>query len=108
MNPRFSSPDQLAALCREHRVDRLYLFGSAATDRFDEASSDFDFLVAFADQPPVAYAENYLAFADALETMSGRPIHLVTEKSMRNPYFKTSVLATRQLLYDRREQEAVA
>jgi len=100
-------PGDVAALCRQHRVETLFLFGSATGGRFDPRRSDFDFLVTFEEMLPPEYADNYLTFANALEQLSGRPVHLVTERSIRNPYFRKSVLASRQLLYDRRKQEAV-
>jgi predicted nucleotidyltransferase len=39
-----------------------------------------------------------LGFADDLERLFGRPIDLVTEQSIRNPYFKSEVESTRQLV----------
>jgi len=49
--------EQVAALCRRAGARRLDLFGSAARDEFDPASSDLDFLVEFDDLPPAKYAE---------------------------------------------------
>ena len=98
----------LRAICRRFRVSRLYLFGSAANGLFDSERSDLDFLVTLEDLPPGEYADNYLGLADALENLFGRPADLVTEKSIRNPFFRESVLAARQLLYDHRNEKAVA
>jgi predicted nucleotidyltransferase len=98
----------LADLCQRFRVERLYLFGSAADERFDSKRSDLDFLVTLQDQPPGEYADNYLGLAHALEELFGRPVDLVTERSIRNPYFRETVFAARQLLYDRRDEKAVA
>ena len=39
--------EQLAELCRQHRVLRLTLFGSALREDFDPERSDLDFLVEF-------------------------------------------------------------
>ena len=44
--------DALARLCRQFRVERLELFGSAAKGTFQPDSSDVDFLVTFADAQP--------------------------------------------------------
>ena len=41
--------DDIGALCRRYGVRRLDLFGSAATGAFDPATSDLDFVAAFAD-----------------------------------------------------------
>src|SRR5437660_2884822 len=98
----------LLELCQPFRVERLYLFGSAADGAFQPGRSDLDFLVVLEEQPPADYASNYLSLAQALEQLFQRPVHLVTERSIRNPYFRETVFASRQLLYDRREQEVAA
>ena len=107
-----SLPDSLREslnnLCRRFRVERLYLFGSATDARFSSDYSDLDFLVSLEEQSPAEYADNYLGLAQALEKLFGRSADLVTERSIRNPYFRESVFAARQLLYDRRNEKAAA
>ena len=99
----------VAELCRRFQVQRLFLFGSAAGDRFRAEGSDLDFLVEMADrQPTGAYADRYLGLADALEKLFGRRVDLVTAQAIRNPYFRREVEATRQLVYERRGEEAPA
>lgn len=100
--------EPLANLCRRFRVERLYLFGSAADGAFDPGRSDLDFLVTLEEQPPGEYADNYLGLAQALEKLFGRRVDLVTERSIRNPYFREAVFAARRLLYDHRDEKAVA
>ena len=98
---------ELAELCRRYRVERLYLFGSAAAGRFRPPSSDLDFIVEMADRRPnAAYADRYLAFAEELERLFGRPVDLITEQSIRNPYFRREVEATRQLIYGQPREKA--
>ena len=92
--------DALARLCRQFRVERLELFGSAAKGNFQPDSSDVDFLVTFADARPGTYADRYLGLLLALEQLFQREIDLVTERSIRNPYFRKAVEATRQLVID--------
>ena len=109
MNLLSARPNELVVrICRRFRVERLYLFGSAADERFDSDHSDLDFLVALEEQPPSEYADNYLGLAQALEELFGRPVDLVTERSIRNPYFRETVFNARRLLYDRRDEKAVA
>jgi hypothetical protein len=98
----------VAALCRRYGVRGLALFGSAATGAFRDDTSDLDFVVSFADTRAGNYAERYFAFAEALEELFGRPVDLVTERSIRNPYFRQEVDATRQPVYDERDQETAA
>lgn len=105
-NARFN--ELFVGICRRYRVERLYLFGSAADGPFDSERSDSDFLVVLEEQPPGEYADNYLGLAQALEELFGRPIDLVTERSIRNPYFRQTVFNARQLLYDHRDEKALA
>jgi uncharacterized protein len=98
---------QLADLCRRFNVDSLELFGSTATGSLLSASSDLYFIVRFATPFPGSYLDRYLDFAEALEQIFQCPVDLLTEKAIRNPYFRQSVEATRQPIYDQRNQEAV-
>jgi uncharacterized protein len=98
----------LAEICRRYGVNRLYIFGSAAQDCFDPDRSDLDFLVKIAGREPSgSYADRYLDLADALERLFGRRVDLVTEQSIRNPYFRREVEATWQLIYEYPRQDAV-
>jgi hypothetical protein len=100
--------DQMAALCREYGVARLAVFGSAANGQFAPHQSDLDFLVRFLDRKPTGrYAAQYLDLADALERLFGRPVDLVTEQSIRNPYFREGVEATREIVYEQPDSEAL-
>lgn len=100
------SKPALADLCRRFEVRRLYLFGSGTSARFDANTSDLDFLVELADrQPTKSYADRYLGLAEALERLFGRRVDLVTEQSIRNPFLRREVQATRQLLYEQRGKE---
>ena len=62
----------LADLCRRHGVQRLELFGSAATGQDDSAHSDFDFLVEFEPVPDGRYADAYFGVLEGLEAISFR------------------------------------
>lgn len=97
--------EEIGALCRRYGVERLEVFGSAATEEFDEESSDVDLVVSFADKSP-GYADRFLDFAEALEDLCGRDVDLVTEQSISNPYFQKSVNDSRELVYDQRGEEA--
>lgn len=100
--------ERISALCRQYGVLRLDLFGSAATGAFDAATSDLDFVATFADTQKPGYADRYLGFAEALEALFGHPVDLLTERSIRNPYFREAVEATRQPVYVERDAPAAA
>lgn len=85
-------------------VKCLELFGSGTTGRFDPAASDLDFVAISADKSP-GYADRYLNFAEALEQLFGRAVDLVTERSVRNPYFQRSVGFIQDPVYERANKE---
>lgn len=89
---------EISRLCRETGVRRLDLFGSALDDRLAE-SSDIDFLVEFDAAPGFDHFGNYFALKEGLERLLGRPVDLVTASGIRNPYFRSEVMATKEALY---------
>lgn len=90
---------RLFDLCRRYGVSRLDLFGSAASGRFNAASSDLDFLVEFNDLTVDDAADRYLGLLNDLEDLFGRPVDLVSTRAIRNPYFRQAVDRTRVTLY---------
>jgi predicted nucleotidyltransferase len=93
--------DEVAALCRRAGARRLDAFGSAVRADFDPQASDLDFLVEFDEVPPAAYAQAYFALKEGLESLFGRPVDLVTNSSLANPYFRERIIAERQNVYAR-------
>lgn len=97
----------LAELCRRFQVRRLDLFGSAANGTFDPARSDLDFLVTLEDARPGNHADRYLGLLLALQELFQREVDLVTERSIRNPYFRKLVEASRRPIYDGRSEKTL-
>jgi hypothetical protein len=89
---------ELSTLCRRHRVRRLELFGSAATDR--EAIRDLDFLVEFEALDPADYADAYFGLLEDLERLFGRPVDLVMTSAVTNPYFLQDIARNRTMVYE--------
>lgn len=81
-----------------HKVKSLYAFGSVLTDRFNK-ESDIDLIVDFSNIAVEEYADNYFDFKFALQDMLKRPIDLLEEKAIKNPYFIQSIHQQRQLVY---------
>lgn len=101
MNPLVEQHlDAIRALCREFGVARLELFGSAATDTFDPARSDVDFIVEY---PPDyefgLWLTRYFELQERLSVLLGRPVDLVMAGAMRKPHFIEAANETRRLLY---------
>jgi predicted nucleotidyltransferase len=92
---------ELASLCARFGVQRLEVFGSAATDTdFDPAASDLDFIVEFrADQNLGPWMRHFFAFRDALSELFGYPVDVVMSSAMKNPFFVREANRTRRILY---------
>ena len=86
-------------LCRQLSVRQLDLIGSAAKGSFDPTRSDLDFLVSFQSEEPASYTRNYFRLASELERLFGRKVDLVTERMVRNPYFRESIARSRVAVY---------
>jgi predicted nucleotidyltransferase len=90
---------ELEQLCRAFHVRRLELFGSAATGHERPGESDLDFLVEFEPSPYGNAFNTYFAFRQALEDLFKRPIDLVDDSAIKNPYFRQSVDESKVLIY---------
>ncbi len=99
---------QLESLCRRASVVTLDLFGSATSGMFRPETSDLDFLVTFGEFPSGGVFDAYMDLAEGLEGLFGRPVDLLTERSIRNPYFCRSVEASRVRIYDRCDSQTLA
>ena len=94
------SHEKLGQFCREHRIARLELFGSALRDDF-RSDSDVDLLATLrVDSRPTL-----LDWADMQEKLAevfGRPVDLVSRRAIersRNRYRKQSILSTAMPIY---------
>ncbi len=95
-----SHQTQIASICRALGIQRLDVFGSAATGGFDAKSSDLDFIAEFEEQSASGgLLSRYLELATKLEDLLGTAVDIITPRSMRNPYFSESVNASRETVY---------
>ena len=90
---------QIRMICDRQHIQSLFAFGSVCSERFSE-TSDIDLLVSFKPLDYGDYADNYFQTADMFEKIFNRPVDLVTDKSLKNPYFIKSVNQTKVLLYE--------
>ncbi len=89
--------EPIKALCRRFHVRRLDVFGSAV--REEGNPRDIDLLVEFAPASDMGPADQYFGLLEALEKLFDRPVQLLTERSIRNPYLRRSIERTRQTLH---------
>jgi len=85
-------------LCEIHKVKKLYAFGSVLTESFN-TNSDIDLIVEFKNIKLEDYADNYFDFKFSLQDILKRPVDLLEEQAIKNPYFRKSVNEKRQLVY---------
>ncbi|WP_229214148.1 nucleotidyltransferase family protein [Dyadobacter flavalbus] len=98
MNKLEMYKEAIVKLCRAHKVKSLYAFGSVLTDRFD-ADSDIDLIVDFTPMQVEDYADNYFDFKFSLQDIFKRPVDLLEEKAIKNPYFLQNINKQKQLVY---------
>lgn len=83
-------------LCQYYGVSQLGLFGSAAGPDWNPETSDFDFIVEFADNR-TRILHRFFELANAMEALLGRPVDLVFEDGMK-PRFRAYVAAQRETI----------
>ena len=84
-------------LCQSLKVKRLDIFGSAATDDFGP-DSDVDVVVQF-ERDGTDLFDRYFELKEGLERLFGRYVDIVTEESVKNPYFKQGIERSRKIIY---------
>jgi predicted nucleotidyltransferase len=85
-------------LCQKNKVKSLYVFGSVLTNRFNE-KSDIDLIVDIDSKDPLEYSDNYFNLKFALEELLNRPVDLLENRALKNPFLRESIDNSKTLLY---------
>lgn len=96
----------IQALCERHSVAELNAFGSVLREDFGP-ESDVDLLVVFQRTAETNAFQQYFGLLEDLENLLGREVELVSDRAIRNPYFRQEVDETKQPLYVAPEAEAL-
>ena len=91
--------EALATLCRRFHVRTPDVFGSAVAGRFDPARSDLDFLVEFENPRAGGSPKGWLGLEQVLAALFGRPVDVLSVSSLKNPFLRRSVEATKRRLF---------
>lgn len=92
--------EAIIAICEEYGLERLEVFGSAASDDFDPSQSDIDFLVVYPDDFDYGdWGERVDEIRLRLETELGRSVDLVVLRWVKNPYIRRSIEESRVPIY---------
>lgn len=100
---------EIMALCRDYGIRTLWLFGSAATERWSPEQSDVDFLVDLGDYSS-DYADRFFSLRRALADLLQTKVDLVSVGGLGDDdnWFRKEVEATRVTIYDARRDQLVA
>jgi predicted nucleotidyltransferase len=90
--------EKIKQLCDVHKVDKMYLFGSAVNNNL-KPESDIDFLVRFKPGNLAGYFDNYISFKEKLKNLFGREVDLLEEQTLKNPILIKSINKNKQLIY---------
>lgn len=89
---------EINKLCMQYNVSNLYAFGSVLTNRFNE-NSDIDLVVDIESTDPFVYADCYFNLKFALQDLFMRPIDLLENKAIKNPYIRKNIDNSKSLVY---------
>ncbi|MBQ8502392.1 MAG: nucleotidyltransferase domain-containing protein [Bacteroides sp.] len=89
---------KIIALCRKHKVNKLFVFGSILTNRFND-ESDVDLVVDFNKVSLEDYADNYFDLKYSLQNLLGREVDLLEDKAIRNPVLRRNIDNSKLLVY---------
>jgi uncharacterized protein len=92
--------NEVISILKSHKIVRAFAFGSVTGADFTQ-QSDIDFLVHF--QPLLKPSERgalHLSLYDTLEKLLGRPVDVIPEDRIRNPFLRKSIEASKVLIYE--------
>jgi len=87
---------KIADFCRKWKIRELAVFGSALREDFGP-ESDVDVLVTFGSGGGITF-DNRPDMIDELSAIFGRPVDLVEQNAIRNPFRRRSILRNREIL----------
>lgn len=90
--------NKIKEICNKLHVKKLAIFGSATTAKFNP-KSDVDVLVEFDMQKNKNLFNTYFTLKEELENLFQRPVDIVIENSVKNPYLKQTIDSTRKTVY---------
>lgn len=98
MNLIEANIQHIVALCDKHEVNKLFVFGSVLTNRFND-DSDIDLVVDFNKIDLADYVNNYLDLKDSLQKVLGREVDLLEDKAISNPILRRNIDKNKRRIY---------
>jgi predicted nucleotidyltransferase len=91
------SDDRIAGFCRRWKITEMSVFGSVVREDF-RPDSDIDVLVSFEAGAGWSLLD-LVTIQEELAALLGRPVDLIEEAALRNPYRRAAILESKQLVY---------
>ena len=92
--------DKKAFFREKFGVTRMGVFGSFAQGG-QHTKSDIDLVVDIDSVDPFDYADSYFNLKFALQDLFKRPIDLLENKAIKNPYIRRNIDSSKSLIYAR-------
>jgi uncharacterized protein len=100
MNYILKYKTQITALCKKFKVKKLYAFGSAVSDKFNQQTSDVDLIVELDKMEPLEKGELLMNLWDEFENLFKRKVDLLTDQPIQNKYLSKNIDKTKVLIYE--------
>lgn len=91
------SDDRIADFCRRWKITEMSVFGSVVREDF-RPDSDIDVLVSFEAGAGWSLLD-LVTIQEELAAALGRPVDLIEEAALRNPYRRAAILESKQVVY---------
>ena len=91
------SDDRVADFCRRWKITEMSVFGSVVREDF-RPDSDIDVLVSFEAGAGWSLLD-VVTIQEELAALLGRPVDLIEEAALRNPYRRAAILESKQIVY---------
>lgn len=90
--------DKIKEVCKKLHLKKLDLFGSATTDKYGP-ESDIDIIVEFYNEKNENLFDKYFSLKEELTNIFHRPVDIIVERSIRNPFLKQTIDSTKRNIY---------
>jgi predicted nucleotidyltransferase len=91
--------DKIRHLFKKHHVKTAYLFGSGVRNKLNN-QSDIDLLIRLDNSlDPLEAGSNLWELEESLQDLLKRDVDLLTERSLKNPYFIQEIDNTKVKIY---------
>lgn len=90
--------DKIKEICEKLHIKKLAVFGSATTDKFGP-ESDIDIIIEFYYEQNENLFDKYFMLKEELTNIFHRPIDIIVERSVKNPFLKQTIDSTKRNIY---------